>query len=330
MGFPSLLCTLDGTVSKELAKRILQQYGLNVRSVSDVQKGYRSQVYTADKTVNLIIYKKEPGSLARLKNANRVGDCLAAHGLPARQTADGRIMQLKAGSFVKYAALYGYLPGKTIPWEAYTKEHIKQLGGAMSTMHAALENLPQQQLPLVTDEYQAICKRMQAYFNRPGVRSALKRKLGLEPPNVSAYPKLLAALAGSRRQQALHLDFVRGNILFNNQAAITGILDFEKTAWGHPAFDIARTLAFLIVDCKYKDEARVRKYFLLSGYNKRGHSSFSSWKILERLLDLFLVYDFYKFLRHNPYEYLEQNEHFTGTRDLLIKRSILHNKTTKI
>jgi Ser/Thr protein kinase RdoA (MazF antagonist) len=109
----------------------------------------------------------------------------------------------------------------------------------------------------------------------------------------------------------------------NQKAKISGILDFEKASWGPPIFDIARTLAFLIVDCKYKPEPKVRKYFLHSGYNKRGDSNFTHTKVFEQLVDFFLVHDFYKFLKHNPYETLEQNEHFVRTRDFLLKRNIL-------
>ena len=121
------------------------------------------------------------------------------------------------------------------------------------------------------------------------------------------------------------MDFVRGNILFaeDEKAQITGVLDFEKATWGPPVFDIARTLAFLIVDCKYKDEAKVRKYFLHSGYNKRGQAEFEPTELLEDLLNFFLLYDFYKFLRHNPYESLKDNEHFVRTRDFLLKRNII-------
>jgi Ser/Thr protein kinase RdoA (MazF antagonist) len=114
---------------------------------------------------------------------------------------------------------------------------------------------------------------------------------------------------------------VRGNILFDDQARITGVLDFEKTAWGHPALDIARTLAFLLVDCKYKSEDKTRKYFLISGYNKRGPARTpGSSPLLEKLITTFLLHDFYKFLRHNPYESLRNNEHFVRTRDLLVQR----------
>jgi Ser/Thr protein kinase RdoA (MazF antagonist) len=300
------------------------------REVYVPHKGYRNESYPvllADGAMcNLIIYKREPGILQRIRNANRISNAVAVQGLPARRSVTDKIVRLHNDNYELYGALYTYLPGTTIPWEAYTMEHIKQLGAAMSTMHELLRPQPRHTLPLVTDEYRAICRRMETYFGRDGVRMALRNKLGLDPPRVIGRLRaVLEGLSNAPGQQALHMDFVRGNILFSEQqkGRITGILDFEKTAWGHPAFDIARTLAFLLVDCKYKEEGKVRKYFLHSGYNKRGSAQFREWAVLEILLDLFLLYDLYKFLRHNPYEYLQQNEHYIRTRNCLLKRNIL-------
>ena len=56
-----------------------------------------------------------------------------------------------------------------------------------------------------------------------------------------------------------------------------------------------------------------------------GRLDISARRLLEPLLDAFLLYDFYKFLRHNPYESLSANEHFTRTRDLLLARRIIDN-----
>ena len=315
---------------KELIKRILQHYGLAMASVQSVQKGYRNESYAVQthegRLVNLILYKREAGILQKIQNANRMGNFLATSGLPSRETFDERIVKLQAGNYVKYGALYRYLPGTTIPWEAYTMKHIKELGRVMSDLHAAAQGLRQENLPLVIDEYEAILARMQKYFGQAGVTKALERKLGLSPlVDLERYSRLMGTYRALPNQQALHMDFVRGNVLFadENQAEITGILDFEKAAWGHPAFDIARTLAFLLVDCKYKEEAKVRKYFLVSGYNKRGRSGFDDPSLLEPLVEMFLVYDFYKFLRHNPYDFLEQNEHFVRTRDFLLNRNII-------
>jgi hypothetical protein len=68
-----------------------------------------------------------------------------------------------------------------------------------------------------------------------------------------------------------------------------------------------------------------------SGYNKRGTAQLPPqyFPLLERLLGLFLLYDFYKFLRHNPYEYLPQNEHFARTRMLLLKRHLISEDIVK-
>lgn len=312
-------------MSKELAVRILQQYGVQPQHIHAAQKGYRNESYATTlmdgHTLNLVIYKREPDILGRIKNAHYVSDFLAAQGVRVRQTVDPRIVRLGTGH--KYAALYTYLPGTTIPWEAYTMEHIKQLGGAMSTMHALLRPLLRQDLPLIISQSQALLARMQAYFAQKGVQRALTTKLNLYPPKLDFGFKRYQQLPA----QPLHMDFVRGNILFSDEPKVTGILDLEKAAWGPPVFDIARTLAFLLVDCKYKSEDKVRKYFLLSGYNKRGRATFQPSPLLEHLVDFFLLHDFYKFLRHNPYESLQKNEHFVRTRDFLLKRNILiHSK----
>lgn len=313
--------------SKELVQRILQQYGAQTRSVGSVQTGYRSESYKLElgdgRLANLILYKREPGIARRIANANRVGDYLAAQGFPARQTLDPRVIRLQNSRSEQYGALYGYLPGSTIPWEAYTMEHLKQLGGTLSDMHAALATLPRGDFPAVTDEYLSLLERMAAYFAQNGVRAAMAQKLKLLPPDLTPHTEAIHSLAGAPAQ-ALHMDFVRGNVLFQTEhVQLSGILDFEKAAWGPVAFDIARTLAFLLVDCKYKQARQVWKYFIHSGYNKRGAARYYGWPTLEALIDICLLHDFYKFLLHNPYESLSANEHYVRTTKLLLSRGQL-------
>lgn len=329
-------------MQKTVIQQILAQYGLSHTVVLSTEKGYRNEshslVLANGQKANLILYKSEPGMLQRIQHANSASNYLAARGFPARRTIDSRIIQLRAANSVKYGALYNYLPGRTIPWEAYTAMHIKLLGKTMSDMHAALRNMP---LAVTTapiaEEYLTITRRMQTYFKDEQVSGAIRAKLALQidPFVIVKLRKLLAACRKLPNQQTLHMDFVRGNILFeaNTTPTLSGILDFEKTAFGHPLFDIARTLAFLLVDCKHKPSEKVRKYFLYSGYTKRGSSTFRDIQIsatetlLENLITLFLLYDLYKFLRHNPYEYLHQNEHFVRTRDLLAQQGVLAIRT---
>lgn len=321
---------------EELARRILKTYGIVDVEMFSPGKGYRNHSFPArlpdDSRVNLMLYKRELGMLKRVQQANKVSDYAYSHGLPARHTHDHRIMRLTSSQGESYAALYDYLPGATISWEAYTMKHIKLLGQTLSDLHAVLTDLDATGLPSVVDDYVQICERMQSYFARPGVQGALRRKLGLSIADevFDEFKKLLRACSYLPAQQVLHMDFVRSNILFddsNDELSISGILDFEKAAYGSPLFDIARTLAFLLVDCKYKEAEKVRKYFLRSGYQKRGSATYKDITItigaaritvLDRLVELFLVYDFYKFLRHNPYKYLRQNEHFVRTSTRLL------------
>ncbi len=324
-------------MNEAVIQRILDAYHISYQQILPPQKGYRNEtrpVLLHDKTsLNLILYKSEPGILERIKTANRVSDFLHELGFPTRCTQD-KIIELRVGERLKYGAVYNYLPGETIPWEAYTREHIKNLGGMMSKMHAALAQY-HGQTPSIILEYQANVRRMQHYFGRATIQRALQRKLGLSIAVPASFADLLEA-AGELPAQTLHMDFVRGNILFDG-SAIVGVLDFEKTAHGPRVFDIARTLAFLLVDCKYKEEAKIRKYFLKSGYNKRGRASFTDTTVnfaggysslLEGLVNVCLLYDFYKFLRHNPYEDLPDNEHFIRTRNLVVSRQIIaYNKS---
>ncbi|MDB5178321.1 MAG: thrB [Patescibacteria group bacterium] len=322
--------------------RILSGYGIPAARILAPQSGYRNRAYPVilpDQTaLNLILYKSEPGIVVKIRHANHVSDFLAGRGLPARGTYDPRIIRLRAPTRDKYGALYRYLPGRTIPWEAYTQAHIKLLGGTLSAMHAALRELPTGvQLNPVEDEYEAIIGRLSTYFGMREVRTALAAKIGYvpRPATLGRMRHVLRLCRALPSSQALHMDFVRGNILFGGAGEglyISGILDFEKTATGHPVFDIARTLAFLLVDCKYKTEAQIRKYFLVSGYNRRGQAHFDTpvlkshnhqLDVLEELVDLFLIYDWYKFLRHNPYEYLDQNEHYVRTTGILMERGII-------
>jgi Ser/Thr protein kinase RdoA (MazF antagonist) len=317
----------------EVVSNILRRYGLPGGRLLAMQKGYRNESHPVElpdgTRRNLILYKSEPGILGKVRCANRTADYLAAQGMPARRTADPRIIQLRSGGRVKYGSLYVYLPGGTIAWEAYTMGHLKLLGKTMSDMHQLLKSLPATNVPAVAEEYKQILLRMQRYFADASVASAMRQKLGLaiQQEDLLYYSRLLEQ-AAKLPGHMLHMDFVRGNILFGEsegQPVVTGILDFEKTAYGHPAFDIARTLAFLLVDCKYKPAEKVRKYFLASGYQKRGAAAFEdvhikglSQTLLGSLVSLFLLHDFYKFLRHNPYESLHENEHFMRTRDILV------------
>lgn len=328
-------------MNEKLINKICKKYGLSVDYVLSAEKGYRNLsnpvVLKNGDIINIIIYKNEPDILSKINAANYISGYLAENNFPTRKLVIEEIVKLETSLNVRFASIYNYLPGQTISWEAYTMKHIKLLGETMSNMHNCLSSLDYKDLVNVSEVNDILLIRMKKYFSQDSVKSAINNKLNIlvKASTLVVIKSTLDLASKMPDQHPLHLDFVRGNILFDykeNDLIISGILDFEKTAIGNKIFDIARTLAFLLVDCKYKSEDKVRKYFLLSGYNKRGNSKFINRSIyfkdkeinvFEEVVNFYLLYDFYKFLLHNPYESLSKNQHYIRTRNILLKRNVL-------
>ncbi len=338
---------------EKLIPLILKKYDLGYKTISSVQSGYRNSCYKVllrdGSLINVVIYKDEADILSTIKRANEISQYAASQGMATRKNISPRLLCLRIGHKTHYVSIYNYLPGQTIPWEAYTKKHIKLLGQAMSDLHFCLK--PQAKdsslnQPIVTDGLKLLCNNMKQYFSDATVRRAMKQKLNLviTEESFNHFLSLLKLSEHLKPTQPLHMDFVRGNLLFQEHSKssenklyikyleLSGILDFEKTAHGHVVFDIARTLAFLVVDCTKYSEEKITKYFLVSGYNKRGKNNFkrpvvalknNEYDLLQEYTKLFLLHDFYKFLRHNPYESLDQNHHFKRTRNILLQRNMV-------
>ena len=328
---------------------VVVQFGLSVRNVSQPQKGYRNESYALTlsdgQTVNLLFYKREAGMVERIRQADSFSQLAATAGYPVRDRYDSRTMQLRTSRGVSYAAVYTYLPGTTIPWEAYSRRHIKLLGWVMSDLHALGNNSPvPHEQTVVPCEMAPMVARMTTYFYDAGVMRAMHQTLGvaLSPLAPARLERLLAAVGSIKAVTRLHMDLVRGNVLFAPSQsadrwqlkglAVSGVIDFEKASVGPPIVDMARSLAFLMVDCPFYDEPSIERYFIQSGYMKRGASQFDATteidgytyrQLLHGLVGLFLLYDFYKFLRHTPYESLADNHHYIRTRDILLYRGML-------
>jgi len=281
--------------------------------------GYRNtQIHLSKNSQEymLCIYKKEKGIKERIDNADRIMS-LCYPTLPVKQ----RIKVLSTSP--NLIILYSYLPGSTISWEGYTMKHIKGLGEYMGKLHKVLGSIKDIKLENEIDLSISHLKEMDKYFKDKGVLEAMKKKLHVFPLfEIKKYLKVFEKLQ-SIDSQILHMDFVRGNILFNDKKEITGIIDFEKCSYGPRVLDIARTLAFLLIDCKYKSEEKIRKYFLFSGYSKRGKMKLPSAKLINILVEYFLLYDLFKFLYHTPYESLKDNEHFIRTRNRLLESKVI-------
>lgn len=320
-------------------QRVLQDiigaYGLAVGQIGSVQKGYRNESYRLElksgETVNLICYKPEPGIEDRVKRADRVARHASLRGLPVRTRYDERLLRLRSNTL---AGLYHYLPGHTIAWESYTQKHLKLLGWAMSDLHASLNDMELDSPYRLQDELRQLNTRMRRYFDDPEVTEAVRTKLGLDIRTDlwGKFGRLINHLSEVEHQQYLHMDMVRGNVLFDkpkpadkwqiDDLALSGVIDFEKASYGPQECDIARTLAFLLVDCT-KPPDKIINYYLNSGYIKRGNGQLHYKELISPFVRFFLVYDFYKFLKHTPYESLSQNKHYIRTREILLEYGMI-------
>ena len=327
-------------MNRELLERALKFYGVLPRKIFDEQKGYRNRsfrVKTIDgEDLNLIFFKSEEGILDRIKRADRLSEVAHLAGLPVRNLFDEKILVMENARHKIYARLYYYLPGETIAWETFTMSHIKTLGWAMSDLHFVWRNVLEE-LPLATDELMVQNECMSEYFGGKSIQVAMQEKLGVTI-EIGEFRKAKRSLRATAKLKAqpLHLDLVRGNLLFlknDNRSRetwrvgsilLSGVIDFEKAAAGHPILDLARSYAFLVVDVANKPPEKILKYLMESGYRKRGRNDTElDMRLFESLVQFFLVYDFYKFLKHNPYEALQKNHHFVRTRDILIRKNVI-------
>jgi len=299
-------------------KNSLESQGYTIKGEYSGYRNTQINLSKNSKEYMLCIYKKEKGIKERIDNADRIMS-LCYPTLPVKQ----RIKVLSTSPSL--IILYSYLSGSTISWEGYTMKHIKGLGDYMGKLHTILGRIRYKDIKLENEIDLSVShlKEMDKYFKVQGVQEAMNTKLQIYPSfDIKKYLKVFNELR-SIDSQILHMDFVRGNILFNDKKEITGIIDFEKCSYGPRVLDIARTLAFLLVDCKYKSEEKIRKYFLISGYSKRGKMKLPSSKLINILVEYFLLYDFFKFLYHTPYESLKENEHFIRTRNRLLDSKVI-------
>ena len=218
---------------------------------------------------------------------------------------------------IRLVSLYKFLEGKTIPWEAYTRRHIRAVGRNMSNMHKIWREYKVRSSIYDWKEYFELdSKSLLAYFvkNKPHI----ERKLSFVT-DIDLLKHLIDSILHENKKssikhhsQLIHGDFVRGNILFSDDKQddiypIVGILDFEKVMYAPIEVDIARTVAFMYVDCKYKIIEDVDFYFR-DGYKKKINEDY-----LELLVKYFLYRDLWKLLACNPYESLKENEHYVRT-----------------
>ena len=241
------------TVSDQLIHKILKPFGLaqQVLKIAAAESGYRNTIVPitleSGQKLSLIFYKREPGIVKKIQRANYVSHELAKKGWPTRQAMTNQnsqsIIRLAVNHQVQYCCLYNYLPGHTISWSDYSQKHLKLLGQVLGYLHYDLATIK----PIIKkNELSEIVilrknlTEMNSYFCLKNVKSALEQKLNITQSSHcwQRWRDLLIVLEKAKPTQILHLDFVRGNILFNQlsdhnstQSPVASKLglDFDRT-----------------------------------------------------------------------------------------------------
>lgn len=276
----------------------------------------------------------------RLEQAYLVAEYLDNNGIPCRTPirtkSQETLIKIELDNSVNknYFGLYKYLPGKTVPWESYTRRHLRALGLYTSQIHKLLSDYNQKisHFQKWGSYLHKDSKKLLKYFTKN--QNPIVSKLGIDI-NYKKLNKIIEKLKNLQNEQIVHYDLVRGNILFSEEKQqliypITGILDFEKTMLANPIIDIARTYSFLLIDCKYKNDEEIKRYYFDQGYKqeepKKGKleidnipSKLDSETKFAQLVNYFWYRDLWKFLTSNPYESLDRNYHFRQTVDRLVQ-----------
>lgn len=302
------------------------------QSAKKLAGGYRNFVWRLHDMKGtsycLVIYKSEPNIAAKISAAHASAAATAKTGLPVRlpiynvnqRTEVIQLTTQRANSvrnsepIQRLAVLYPFLSGETLPWNGFNAGHLHNLGRALALIHQSELMTEKDKLPVVETSLLVQLESSWEYINSESRRDALKTKLKLSV-DLEKLAELLNQMKDfdweDNPRRLLHLDLVRSNLLFKKEE-LTGIIDFEKTAIGPVELDVARTLAFLIVDQHHKSPSQIWRSLYLNGYLATGKQKLNRAN-LKLFTYYFWWYDFYKFLLHNPYEDLPKNWHFRRT-----------------
>ncbi|MBD3329774.1 phosphotransferase [Candidatus Dojkabacteria bacterium] len=332
-------------INEILMKNYPKQIEGEVIEIEELEQGYMNLVFRigSEKTSYIcIIYNRNRYNDSKaqryLSKSYQAAEFLSQNKIPVRTAYKNRngglISRADFGDGKqRLFGLYKFLSGSTIPWESYTRRHLRSLGRTLNQIHRTWAEYENATGDFVKwNEYiEKDSKSMLEYFNRN--EKFIKIKLGVKL-DFSAYDLLIKSIQTTFQTgfQLIHCDFVRGNILFSQKKLpkvypITGVLDFEKVMAAPIQVDLARTLAFLLVDCKYKTREEIIKYFITEGYLWKVEKGIPDSKLnfneIQKLVNYFWMRDLWKLLQCNPYEDLSLNFHYDKTVQKLIKQKLI-------
>ncbi len=148
--------------------------------------------------------------------------------------------------------LLHFIPGRNLSLDEVGGHEGYNMGAMLGKLHHSLRFFPQadklhnslwrgskESLPRLFDLLQIIqSKEPHDDFDRFAIASLTYRIQVMQEVDVD--PAQFFHLSS----QAIHGDYQLGNVLFDNQGTIVGVLDFDQTCYSFPAWELMRCLGF--------------------------------------------------------------------------------------
>ncbi|MEA2020357.1 MAG: phosphotransferase [Patescibacteria group bacterium] len=198
----------------------------------------------------LTIYKLVPDAENNVKRNLRIYIFLKPQGFSVPEvvpTKDGNLFAAKQilGA-ERLVSLHKYIGGfKIFP---YRKDDLVAMGKMLSNLHSCLRTFPDQGI-------------------------------------LRSVPEVVATENFAGNNTVLHMDFARGNVLFEDHGNISVVLDFEEAMWGPPILDISKSLAIILKDNKEDSFDYIKEKFF-EGY-RQGATKLKDRDKLEWLVKYF-------------------------------------------
>jgi homoserine kinase type II len=172
-------------------------------------------------------------------------------------------------------ALQEYLEGVQREGQRPTEKQARGMGRFLAEVHQQLRTFPTQGAPDPTRYWKSSGTALR-YFDRIGAAISTKdhrdefdefaeQALAYKILNMKRHevdPRQFASLP----QQLIHGDYHLGNLLFNEEDQICGLLDFDQCATGFTAWEIMRCIGFSFISLAGLDWLAAREF--IEGYQE--------------------------------------------------------------
>lgn len=268
-----------GSCDLDLSSIISIHYGIDVAGLTVIEAGRINRNYRVTshqgKEFCLKVYSDAVPE-HRLLAGLQVTSYLAPLGFPVPRVvhtlSDELVLHTAEGRYL----LLHFIPGRNLPRETVGSAECYGMGAMLAHLHHSLRFFPtadklfdnlwrgsEFSLPRVFDLLNVIqSKDPHDDFDLFAISSLTYRIRVMQELEVG--PTQFFHL----RRQALHGDYQLGNVIFDSKGSVSGILDFDQTCFGFPAWELMRAIGFTCFDGK--DFSYNLASAMLKGYASNG------------------------------------------------------------